>query len=78
MNTARINVTVVFPPIPDRSCDFRATREGYEPGDPMGWGCTEAAARADLLAQEEILQDIHEAGAADVLAMLEPSEESGQ
>jgi hypothetical protein len=41
----------VHPPIPDRSHDWTAIGEDYEPGDPIGWGATEAEAVADLAGQ---------------------------
>jgi len=40
------------PPIPIRDFDWSALRDGYEPGDPIGRGSSEAAAIADLLEQE--------------------------
>lgn len=46
-------LTHVYPPIPIRSMDWRATRKGYEPGDPMGYGRTEQEAITDLLENEE-------------------------
>ena len=39
--------------VPQRPLDWCATLDGYEPGDPMGIGPTEAAAIADL--QEQIM-----------------------
>lgn len=39
-------------PIPTRRFDWNAIH-GYEPGDPIGWGSTESAAKEDLLAEEE-------------------------
>lgn len=46
--SARI-VTVYDPkPIPPRQFDWSATHDGYEPGDPIGFGRTEAEAIADL------------------------------
>jgi hypothetical protein len=41
----------VCPPIPDRSHDWQATAENYEPGAPMGSGPTERAAIEDLVEQ---------------------------
>lgn len=38
-------------PIPVRQYDWCATYEGYEPGDPCGWGQTEADAIANLKKQ---------------------------
>jgi hypothetical protein len=40
-------------PIPPREFDWQATRDGWEPGCPIGYGATEAEAIADLLAIEE-------------------------
>lgn len=37
------------PPIPTRGFDWSACFEGYEPGDPIGRGATEAEAVAQLL-----------------------------
>ena len=51
-DTTKIVTSHVFPPIPDRSHDWCAVREGYEPDDTMGWGETESVAIADLLSQE--------------------------
>lgn len=42
------------PPIPFRDCDYQATREGWDLGDPIGHGETEAEAIADLLQEEEL------------------------
>ncbi len=36
------------PPIPVRDCDWTATLEGYDIGDPIGTGATESDAIADL------------------------------
>jgi len=44
----RIICDFVYPPIPQRTLDWCATFDGYEPGDPMGFGSTEAEAIADL------------------------------
>jgi hypothetical protein len=41
-----------YPPIPDRSVDWSATFDSYEPGDLIGRGPTELVAIADLLEQE--------------------------
>ena len=41
------------PPIPVRDYDYCATLDGYEPGDAIGYGPTEQAALADLLADIE-------------------------
>jgi hypothetical protein len=40
-------------PGPLRDFDFCATRDGWEPGEPYGYGATEEAARAALLEMEE-------------------------
>jgi hypothetical protein len=39
----------VNPPIPSRDFDWSATRDGYDEGDPIGWGRTEAAAIDNLI-----------------------------
>lgn len=49
MRERKINTEYVFPPIPIRIYDWRATFDGYEPGDSMGYGATEQEAIADLL-----------------------------
>jgi len=49
----KINVVFVYPPVPTRAWDWQATRDGYEPGDPVGQGPTREAAIADLLLWEE-------------------------
>lgn len=47
----KIITTHIYPPIPIRSFDWQATLDDYEPGEPIGHGPTEAAAKADLLEQ---------------------------
>lgn len=51
-----IHTSFVYPPIPDRSCDWSATFDGYDgapdSNDIVGRGPTELAAIADLLEQE--------------------------
>jgi hypothetical protein len=47
----KIVTEFVYPPIPDRSNDWSATLDGYEPGDPIGRGRTEQDAIDDLRAQ---------------------------
>lgn len=37
----KINVVQTFPPITMRQFDWQATYDGYEPGDPVGYGETE-------------------------------------
>ena len=55
MNYPRKIITeFVYPPIPLRDWDWSATLDGYEPGDPIGRGPSEAAAIADL--QEQIME----------------------
>lgn len=51
--TPRIITEHIRPPIPVRHCDWTATRDGYEPGDPIGYGATPEEAIEDLLDQEE-------------------------
>lgn len=47
--TRLIVTTFEYPPIPIRTCDYRATFEDYDLGDRQGWGPTPAAAIDDLL-----------------------------
>lgn len=47
-----IELSYILPPIPDRGCDWQATRKGYDMGEPIGRGPTPVAALADLLEQE--------------------------
>lgn len=42
------------PPIPYRGADWTAVFDGYDLGDPIGTGATEAAAIADLLVEAEL------------------------
>ena len=48
-----IVISEEFPPIPTRAFDYRATLDGYEGGDPQGFGATPDAAVAELLDQVE-------------------------
>ena len=48
METIRINIEYVRLPIPDRDFDYCATYEGYEPGNPLGYGATAEEAAEDL------------------------------
>lgn len=47
-----IQISFVYPPIPDRNFDWQATRKGYDEGDPVGQGRTPLVALADLLERE--------------------------
>lgn len=47
-----IHLEFVYPPIPERHSDWRATRDGYEPGELVGYGSTPILALTDLLEQE--------------------------
>ena len=47
-----IRVNYDPPPIPLRAFDWRATRDGYEPPDPIGYGRTADEAIAALLDAE--------------------------
>lgn len=38
----------IRPPVPGRQFDWQATWEGYDLGDPVGYGATEQAAIDDL------------------------------
>lgn len=53
MTDRKIITEYVYPPIPDRRWDWRATREGWDLGEPIGEGPTKQAAIDDLLMQEE-------------------------
>jgi DNA-directed RNA polymerase subunit RPC12/RpoP len=44
----KIVTSYIYPPIPERSFDWCATLDGYEPGDPIGYGATEDRAIRDL------------------------------
>jgi hypothetical protein len=57
----KINTTHVRPPIPDRSFDWQATFDGYEPGESIGTGATEQEA-IDWLIAEEALAICYEHG----------------
>lgn len=48
-----IKTTYIYPPIPTRRFDWQAVRDGWDLGEPVGMGQTEADAVADLLEQEE-------------------------
>jgi hypothetical protein len=50
----RIITTFDPPPIPVRNCDWAATLDSYDAGDPIGFGRTREEAVADL---EEQLAD---------------------
>jgi len=53
MSDGKIITQFVNPPIPPRSFDWWAARDGYEPGCLYGTGPTERAAITDLLDQED-------------------------
>jgi hypothetical protein len=40
-------------PVPTRNYDWSAILDGYEPGDPIGWGFTKRGAIVDLLEKLE-------------------------
>lgn len=48
----RIITEHCLPPIPLRQFDWTATRDSYEPGDPIGYGASEGEAVADLKQRE--------------------------
>jgi hypothetical protein len=48
----KIITEFVYPPIPIRRYDWNAVREGYDEGDPVGWGATEQEAINELLELE--------------------------
>lgn len=43
----------IRPPSPTAKFDWQATLDNYDPGDPIGYGETEAAAVADLFDELE-------------------------
>ena len=45
----KIVTEYVYPPIPIRTCDWQATFEDYDLGDPVAHGATEAEAIANLI-----------------------------
>lgn len=47
---SRILTEQINPPIPTTAFDWRAVFDGYEPGDPIGYGRSEQDAVADLIA----------------------------
>lgn len=49
----KILTDYVYPPIPLRQFDWSAVYDGYEPGEPIGWGVTEALAIQDLEEKSE-------------------------
>lgn len=60
------------PPIPIRNFDWCATRDGWEPGDPIGWGKIPQVALQDLLDEEETLLEAEdEMLAADLAYAME-------
>lgn len=54
MTERKIIVEFGNPPIPSRNFDYNAVFDGYEPGDLVGYGATEEAAKADLIIQSEL------------------------
>lgn len=52
MSERKIITEFVHPPIPVRQFDWSATRDGWDEGEPIGWGKTEDEAIADLLEME--------------------------
>lgn len=49
MKDRKIILERIFPPIPSRKWDWSAVFDGYEPGDPIGWGSSPEEATAELL-----------------------------
>lgn len=48
----KIITEFIYPPIPVRRYDWSAVRDGYDEGDPIGYGETEQAAINELLELE--------------------------
>ena len=61
----RIVTTWLYPPIPLREFDWRATFGDYEPGGLIGYGRTRAAAVKDLQDQAETMADEWHGGTAE-------------
>lgn len=58
MTTPRIEVEYVYPPVPFRDHDWRATfPDSYEPGGLTGYGPTKQSAIDDLLSQVDELDE---------------------
>lgn len=53
MTERKIRTNFIYPPIQTREFDWSAVFDGYEPGDLIGYGRTEAEAIADLRDQAE-------------------------
>jgi hypothetical protein len=49
LNRDSIVTAFVNPPIPVRDFDWSATRDGYDEGDPIGWGRAEEEAIDNLI-----------------------------
>ena len=47
-----VQTAYINPPIPSRAFDWQATHEGYEPGEPIGYGATEQEAIEDLAGEQ--------------------------
>lgn len=58
MSERTINTVYNPKPIPVRGFDWSATFADYEPGDPIGHGATEEAAKQDLLAEDTFLREV--------------------
>jgi len=56
-----VQTEYVHPPIPTRDYDWAAALDGYEPGEPLGQGPTEADAIYDLFLQIEEREEEHDA-----------------
>jgi hypothetical protein len=63
-----ITTSHIYPPIPDRRFDWSAVTDSYEPGDPIGYGPTEADAIADLIANLEA----NEEDGIEIIAKVRP------
>ena len=49
MSKQHIHIIFEYPPIPDRSCDWRAYYDGEEEENKCGWGSTPTEACKNLL-----------------------------
>jgi hypothetical protein len=51
----KIITQYIAPPIPMRNFDWVAVCEGYEPGDPIGYGSTEKEAKDNLQEMNKVV-----------------------
>jgi len=54
MRNVVVHTRFIHPPIPDCNHDWQATLDGWEPGEPIGFGPTEADAVYSLYIEIEM------------------------